>query len=338
MQRTPNKYDLCYGSDPNIHLIADSRQSSESWINNRHARKKRNIEESDSGDGESPTNTDRTKPCCSSKAIESINETLNSFREDMKAMSSLLITMKKEQDEKYETFQKDITDMKIQIIEMSKTNSGLEQSVDYLGSKFCELEKSKLECSENIKKQENRLNDLTQRNTYLEKYNKALEERVGLLEQKELNLNIELINIEKQEGENTLEVVNKIAQKLNIAPGNVSSAWRVKGPEKNGPRPVIVTLKTSASRAEWLKCRKTYLTNNTVFSNGSGLKIYINEQVTRQTRELLWIVKTKLKNIYKYIWIQNGRVLVRKDDENKKIYQIRFESDICPLLSNYNSE
>lgn len=336
MQRTPNKHDVCYASDPNIHATTD-KQSLDEWINTRHARKKRNIEDSDD---ESPANTDQGTaiPYCSSKAIDAINETLNLFREDMKVMNSLLISMKKEQDIRYESFQKDITDIKIQIIEMNKTNTGLEESVDYLGSKYSELEKSKQECSETLKKHENRLNDLSQRNIYLEKCNKALEERVGLLEQKELNLNIELVNVEKQEGENTLEVVKKIADKLNLSPDNVGSAWRVRGPEKKGPRPVIVTLKSSASRSEWLKCRKTYLTNNTVFSNGSSLKIYINEQVTRQTRELLWIVKTKLKNVYKYIWIQNGRVLVKKDDENKKIYHIRFESDIYSLISSCNSE
>lgn len=103
--------------------------------------------------------------------------------------------------------------------------------------------------------------------------------------------------------------------------------WRVKG-EGSYPRPVIVRLHTKEARIKWLKSRKVRLTNP------DGTRIYINENLTRQIRQLFWSTKQQLKEMHKFIWIQNGKILLKKNEEEKKIFTIRCESDLNKYISN----
>lgn len=217
----------------------------------------------------------------------------------------------------------------------------LSETVDHYAEKYKELDKFKTECIEKNKKTENKILDLTHKNIYLEKYNKALEERVCILEQKECNKNIELVNVQENETEKIMEVVNKIAKELKQNPAYIEKAWRV-GAKKNESkhRPIVVVLQSREARNAWLGCRKQGLTNQKVFKkdNNNNSPIYINENVTRQVRQLFWETKNKLKEHYKYIWIQNGKILIKANDEKNKIEQIRSESDITACIEKNSEE
>lgn len=169
--------------------------------------------------------------------------------------------------------------------------------------------------------------DMIQKGIYLEKCNKSLEDRIGWLEQKELAFNVELINLHQIEGENTMEVIESIAQELKLNEKDIEKVWRVKG-EGLYPRPVVIRLRTKEARIKWLKSRKTRLTNK------DGTRIYINENLTRQMRQLFWSTKQQLREMYKFIWIQNGKILIKKNEEEKKIFTIRCESDLNKFISN----
>ncbi|CAG4979447.1 unnamed protein product [Parnassius apollo] len=79
------------------------------------------------------------------------------------------------------------------------------------------------------KKQENVLKDLTQKSAYLDKYSKSLDERLRLLEQKQYDLDIELINVEMKDEENVAELVKDITMKLNLKNEDIVKTWRIKG-------------------------------------------------------------------------------------------------------------
>jgi hypothetical protein len=93
---------------------------------------------------------------------------------------------------------------------------------------------------------------------------------------------------------------------------------------------------TRAARDQWLAARKTIkLTNDDIFENANKDKIYINEDLTKHVRNLLWTAKNELRPTYKYIWVQGGKVLIRKDDPaDAKIKVIRSLNDIDSLLKN----
>lgn len=99
------------------------------------------------------------------------------------------------------------------------------------------------------------------------------------------------------------------------------------------PRPVVITLASKADRDEWLSKRRNRITNADVFNNQNKNAIYINEDLIKPMRHLLWITKMELKPAFKYIWINNGRILVKKDEDIKKTHIIRSEGDIKALKS-----
>lgn len=171
----------------------------------------------------------------------------------------------------------------------------------------------------------------------LETSNKALEERIAYLEVREKEKNVEIFGLEEQQNENLESTIEILASKLGITDGMICEVMRVgeeskaenKQREKK-PRPIVITLATRTARNKWLATRKTHqLTNNDIFANGNKQRIYVNEDLTKYTRNLLWTAKNELKPTFKYIWVQNGRVLIKKDDPNDaKIRPIRTLSDI----------
>lgn len=320
MQRTPDK-NKTYGSDPNVATLRDRSTTIDKWINVRQ--KKKRLEEDTDSDSYGSREHIRRKPhCCNA---EEVNKSLVYLSKQMETMTSLLNAFKEEQNARF-------YELKNEINELKKGNEEIEKSVDYLGTKYMDIEKSLKERKDDMLKQENRIKEVMQKNIYLEKYNKALEERIIRLEQKELELDIELQNVEKREEENLIGTVRLIAEELNLKPEEVVKAWRVPGDNNKAPRPVIVSLKSREARAIWLKCRKSNLTNSVIFKNDNNSRIFINEHVTRHIRQLFWSAKYKLKETHKYIWIQNGKVLVKKNEATKKICQICFESDIEEII------
>lgn len=187
-------------------------------------------------------------------------------------------------------------------------------------------------------KSEKKITALEQRSVYLEKCNKALEERIVLMEQKEKEKNLEIIGLEQQENENPKEAAVKIATTLQLDPVEIEDAKRV-GVEKKAtkdqplrPRPLIVILRSKEARDLWLKQRKTRVTNGAVYGTDNGTRIFINEDLTRHMRQLLWSTKNQLHSLYKYIWIQNSKILVKKNETENKIHSVGCEDDIKKLI------
>lgn len=194
---------------------------------------------------------------------------------------------------------------------------------------YAEIYQSLVEYKEESQK---KIKSLEQKNIYLEKCNKALEERVQELEIRDKEKNIEIHGLEMQNDENTISVIQDLAQKLNLNPGDIEDAQRVGQEKPDDPRPkiVLVTLRSKSARNKWVAAKKeNKLTNNKIYGNGNDKRIFINEDLPKYKRQLLWIVRNKLKpKGFQYIWIQNCNILVKKNNEEKKIFNIRSEKDL----------
>lgn len=291
--------------------------------------KKKQKEQEQEEYGSDPAESRREKvSCCST---EKLNDTIQAFREEMKTMNNLLCSIKEEQDARFVKMEKNMTEIKKEVREVRKNSEEVEKAIDYLSVQYEEISRFNKDTIEHRKREESRYNDLVQKNTFLIKCNKALEERIMYIEQKELERNIEIVNVKKQEGENIKEVVKKIANHLKMKTEEIESAWRVPTEKKNSA-PIIVALRTKDGKFEWLKARRTMITNKCIYNDNDNTRIYINEHLSRPIRHLLWAVKTKLRDHFKYIWVQNAKILIRKNDDDKKIYQIRSETEIDQYL------
>lgn len=171
---------------------------------------------------------------------------------------------------------------------------------------------------------------------YLEKCNIALEQKVHEFEQSTRKHNIEIVGIEQMPDENIMEVVKKLGDTLEVNCDDIEWASR-RQQRKTSDRPatIVIGFKSTGTenRNTWLaNRRKLVKVNSSIITSGSQKnKIYVNEDLTKTTRELLWNTKNKLKNIYKYIWVVNGRILVKKEEGDKSVW-VRSEGDIGDLL------
>ncbi|XP_048004676.1 uncharacterized protein LOC125240701 [Leguminivora glycinivorella] len=185
---------------------------------------------------------------------------------------------------------------------------------------------------------------LERKNVFLQKYSDALEERVEILEQREKEKVVELACVDEAENENLEEVVLSIAQNLDLKVDDIDHIKRVGSPLKKAAgaqsgeqrrrraRPIMVTMRTRAARDQWMSKRKTRLTNGTIYGNNSNQRIYLNEDMTRHKRQLFWSARNQLKPTYKYVWFQRSNILVKKNEEEGKIYNIKCEEDIKSLI------
>ena len=74
-----------------------------------------------------------------------------------------------------------------------------------------------------------------------------------------------------------------------------------------------------------------------IFSSSSVSQIYLSEMVPSALHKLRLLAKTKADELnYKYVWIREGKLFVRKNDESDKI-QIISESDLNKMIWLSNS-
>lgn len=171
--------------------------------------------------------------------------------------------------------------------------------------------------------------------TQLESKVIELESELNDIKQEKLANQIVISGIPKIPNEKLAEVLVKIGGKLevNIKEDEIISARRMEKSATesiNYTAPILVTLRNVQLKTELLQKQKTLgkLITDQIQLEPKGKMIYINEFVTEHTLRLF--AKTKkaaLEKNYKYVWIQNARVLIRKI-ERGKIIKISSDLDL----------
>ncbi|KAI5651721.1 hypothetical protein NE865_00058 [Phthorimaea operculella] len=211
------------------------------------------------------------------------------------------------------------------LFSIQETLSDLADTVDFYADQYQEMLEFK-------KKAERKMTALEQKSKHLETVNKALEERLLYLEQKDRERNVKIIGLNEIENKSTEETVKVFAEKMQLNYEEVEEIKTV-GPKTVGrARPIVVTLRSRRARESWLKQKRTRLTNKDLSNKGNNDHIYINENLSHHMRHLFKATRTALKGKFKYIWIQNSKILVRKNDNERKIICIYNESKIEELL------
>lgn len=60
-------------------------------------------------------------------------------------------------------------------------------------------------------------------------------------------------------------------------------------------------------------------------------KVFINEDLTKAAKALLWNTKKRLHGLWKYVWVSNGKILAKKNDGDKSVW-VRAESDLEEMI------
>ena len=133
------------------------------------------------------------------------------------------------------------------------------------------------------------------------------------------------------------DVVKKIAASINvdITEDDISKAYRLKKQEDK----IIVEFSSLKKKSELMEKierprvdAKTINDENNTEGNNSNTNnskyLYINDQLTFNNRQLLWLAKTKAKECnWKFVWVRNGKIFARKN-ENSSLNIINNAADI----------
>lgn len=136
-------------------------------------------------------------------------------------------------------------------------------------------------------------------------------------------------NVENQE-ENETVLKEKFCSALKdanviISKEDINSCYRIHGKQKNGP--VIIELQKEEKKIFILKNKKALRSKN------SNEFISVNEHLTSFSYKLLLEARIKLSGLFKYIWTRNGKILIKKNDDGSKPYEIFDFDDISYYLN-----
>ncbi|XP_073963634.1 uncharacterized protein [Choristoneura fumiferana] len=185
----------------------------------------------------------------------------------------------------------------------------------------------------------------------------ALRERLDLMqktledqEQKSRQCNIEIQNLPEKQSENLMHLVITMGKVINvpIAKESIRAVHRVEQNVKNDrPKNVVVELCSRRIRDDIITAVRTRrgLTAGQILESAnadgahgtrineqlSSRPIYVNEHLTLKNKILY--AKTRKEastKKYKWAWVKNAAILVRKDDRTKAI-RVRSEADLAKL-------
>lgn len=143
--------------------------------------------------------------------------------------------------------------------------------------------------------------------------------------------NVEIKGIPIKKNENLLEIVRKIGNIIGqqIEKSDINFVTRARSASQ--PKPVIVGFVGRYQKQDFVaaaKLRKQGLTSQDLGFTGDLTKIYVNDHLTKENKQLL--SKTKkiaVEKNYNYVWVQNSKILTRKNDTSP-IIAIKNDSDL----------
>lgn len=179
-----------------------------------------------------------------------------------------------------------------------------------------------------IKEQSNKMDDLLktidelkQENVNLKAKVTNLESRLEDVEQYSRLNTIEIFGVPEAKNEDTYEVVRKIcvALDLNLARESIDVCHRLGRPGSRSdgrPRGIIAKFVRREDKTKVLakrKVKRNFSTQHLGFEQPAE-PVYINENLSPGRRKLYVAAReAKKTNQYTYLWVQNGNILMRKD-------------------------
>ena len=190
------------------------------------------------------------------------------------------------------------------------------------------------------------LKEITNQNKKLMERNEILEKEISLQKKERLEMeerfyriitpielerrqnNLELHGLPEEEGEDCITLVKSVVSKVTAEPVVISKCFRFGSKQKPTgekiTRRILITFENKQFRDIVLKNK----TNLRKFKDN----LYINENLPWHLSILRGKANSiRKQNNYKYLWISNGNILVRKNESSPAI-NIRSPSDLEKII------
>lgn len=229
----------------------------------------------------------------------------------------------------FETLDKKIDSQTVIMSELKDNFVSLMQSFENLNTKV-------LDNCNKIISLEQKLASVSVLNQNLEKSVSDLKYQLNKLDQYNRRINLEIHGIERQNGggkdENLMTILKKCAEKMGILfdETDVLAVHRLPVKRQDIIPGIIVQFCSKSRRDIWLENRRKITTNRDIGGN-SDSRVFFNENLSRENKELLYNVKKTAKSLnFKYVWVRNGRIYAKKASESVTI-KIESVHDIRKL-------
>ncbi|XP_063838176.1 uncharacterized protein LOC135087308 [Ostrinia nubilalis] len=174
---------------------------------------------------------------------------------------------------------------------------------------------------------------LRDQNTRLSENVKELSHKLAVIEQQARECNLEIQCLPETLKENLLSTVLQLGRVLScpLEEKDILSCTRVArlNPKSTRPKSVIVKLPSTRVRDNLLAACLNYnkshpkekLHSSLLGYGGDRKQIYVCEHLSPSNRSLHAQARQFRKdNDYKYLWVRNGRILMRKDDQSPVLW------------------
>lgn len=208
----------------------------------------------------------------------------------------------------------------------------LKSGVEFLSSEY---DRMKLE----LDASNDKIKSLTNENVSLTGKVEELSNRLNLIEQHSRETNIEINGLPETKSENLMSVLKKLCSvtSVPIQDSDILSCSRVRkiNDSNQRPRAVVIKLPTTRSRDEIIagvvkfnkKNESNKLNSGHLGYNNAISPIYVSEHLSPYYKALhARTRKTAREKEYRYVWIRNGRIFVRKNDQSPAIQIKSYES------------
>ncbi|XP_045495950.1 uncharacterized protein LOC123694533 [Colias croceus] len=232
----------------------------------------------------------------------------------------------------------------------------IRETVGEIKSQMLSLTEHISKCNLRLDEYDNKLEHHEKRISTLDNIITELKDRMNSNAQVHLRNEVEIIGIPETPNENPAHTFRVITQKLGfpIEESDLDFTTRV-GPSRNysqnptktnfsqSSRPLVVRFLSRNKRDEFLKIGKMKQRSINALDIGLGatelknINLYFNERLTQENRYLFRAARQQTKvHGYKYCWIKNGVVYIRKQEGNPAI-PIKKHEDLHQILNPFQN-
>ena len=149
------------------------------------------------------------------------------------------------------------------------------------------------------------------------------------IEQQRLEKTVEICGYPSNESETALDIIMKIGDVINypVTGAMIDDLYTIK-PNANFPGLLVVSFVRKVDKQSFYvaaRKKKDLTVRSLGVLTGEPNKIYVNNCLTYYNRKLLKSCKEfKIRNNFKFVWVKNGHIYVKKDEtQNSKAKIIR---------------
>ncbi|CAH0725128.1 unnamed protein product, partial [Brenthis ino] len=226
--------------------------------------------------------------------------------------------------------------LKEELISIRQDFNSIKESLDFFSSKYDSLNSRIEKCEKELHQYSEKVSEFEEIKSTMQSILTENNNR----EQWARRSNIEIYGIPEQKNENLYSILQNVASKtsIKIDPGtDIDFITRVatKNKNKDGKKckPIIVKFLCRWKKDEFLaQARKLKIRCNDLGFSNNYNNIYFNEHLTSTNKTLLLSVKkiAKEKN-YKYVWIKNCSIMIRRSD-NSAVLNISNMKDLNKIV------